>query len=199
MTRLIVCRHGATEWNRLGRYQGQSDVPLNDDGVRQAQLLAQELQAEPIDAVFASTLERAWKTAEAIAELHNLSVHRDARLKEVDEGDWEGLTLSEITAKYPDQLAVWVRGSAESRPTNGESISEMRARLSAALTDIHEACPEGLVVVVTHKVALNVIRSIVTGEPTESTLLNIPANASVWRCDFAGECLPASTLGAAAS
>jgi 2,3-bisphosphoglycerate-dependent phosphoglycerate mutase len=199
MTSLIVCRHGATDWNLLGRYQGQSDVPLNADGIRQADLLAAELRNEPIEAIYASTLERAWKTAEAVAGYHGLAVQRDPRLKEVDEGDWEGLTLSEIVAAYPEQHALWVEGTLTSRPTNGESIAEMRDRLSGVISDITVAWRHSLVVIVTHKVALNVIRSIVTGEPTESTLRNLPANGSLCRWEIATPVTVTGELGALAS
>ena len=72
MTSLLVCRHGATDWNIEGRYQGQSDVPLNEQGCQQADGLADELALTPIDAIYASNLRRAWQTAEATARRHAL-------------------------------------------------------------------------------------------------------------------------------
>ncbi|MFN0071761.1 MAG: histidine phosphatase family protein [Chloroflexota bacterium] len=197
MTSIIVCRHGATDWNLLGRYQGQSDIPLNSDGERQALTLGEELRSELIQAVYASALQRAWRTAETIAGYHGLEVRRDARFNEVDEGAWEGLTLEEIVDHYPEQHADWVKGTLESRPTNGESIGEMRVRISAALAEIVLAWPEGKIVIVAHKVTLNVLRSVVTGEPTETTLRNLPLNGSLYRWEIPASIADGRLEGAA--
>lgn len=184
MTRLILCRHGATEWNLQGRYQGSADVPLNDEGLRQAQMLADELSREPIDAVYASALQRAWRTAEHVAERHDLQVTRDARLNEIDEGKWEGMTLAEIVAAYPTEHALWVERPLQGQPVGGESIAQLCQRTAAAVRDICDTWPEATVVIVSHKVAINTIRSLVTGEDLESAVKQIPLNASVFRCEW---------------
>jgi signal transduction histidine kinase len=96
VTVLLLCRHGRTDWNDLGRYQGQTDVPLNKLGRQQAQALAQLLRSEPIGAVYSSDLSRAADTASEIARFHGLEVRRDARLREINQGRWEGLTVRQI-------------------------------------------------------------------------------------------------------
>ncbi len=192
MTSLLVCRHGATEWNIEGRYQGQSDVPLNDQGVRQAEALADELALMPIDAIYASGLQRALRTAEAIARRHALEVQRDPRFNEVNLGVWEGLTLPEILGAYPKEHAFWMEHPMESRPPGGESIAEVVARVREGLADVAQAWPEGSVVIVTHKVTMNVIQSLTTGEPLEQVLQVFPVNASVIRLELGLPLVPAS-------
>ncbi len=88
MTEIILCRHGQTDWNREGRWQGRTDVPLNERGHQQALELAEALREVPVAAIYSSTLDRAYQTALAIARVHDLRVHRDARLDEIDQGAW---------------------------------------------------------------------------------------------------------------
>jgi len=94
--RLLLVRHGETVWNREGRYQGVIDVPLSPEGERQAAALAVQLRSEPLAAVYSSTLRRAYYTAVPIAAAHGLTVIRDPRLNEINQGQWEGLRPAEI-------------------------------------------------------------------------------------------------------
>jgi broad specificity phosphatase PhoE len=184
MTSLLVCRHGVTNWNIEGRYQGQSDVPLNEQGRQQAESLADELALAPVDAVYASALQRAWRTAEATANRHALKVQRDSGLNEVHLGVWEGLTLAEILADYADQHAFWVDHPLDARPPGGESIAQVVTRVRDVLLEIAGAWPDGSVVLVTHKVTMNVLESVVTGQPLEEVLKVFPVNGSVMRLEL---------------
>jgi broad specificity phosphatase PhoE len=184
MTSLLVCRHGTTDWNIEGRYQGQSDVPLNQQGLQQAEALAEELALNPIDAIYASALQRAWRTAEATARRHNLPIKRDARLNEVNLGIWEGLTRAEIVAAYAEEHTFWVEHPLEARPPGGESIDEVRLRVRNVLLDIGFAWPDGSVMIVTHKVTMNIIESLTTGQPLEEVLQVFPVNGSVIRLEM---------------
>src|SRR5262245_60829378 len=95
--RLVIVRHGESEWNRIGRYQGQSDAPLSDLGLRQAEALAGRLRDEPLDVIFTSALQRAAKTAEAIARYHrNTPLEHTPALLEIHHGDWQGLLADEV-------------------------------------------------------------------------------------------------------
>src|SRR4028118_821913 len=95
--RLILVRHGESEWNRTGRYQGQADAPLSDLGLRQADALANRLQHEHIDAIYTSPLQRARKTAEAIARFHpHVPFVQDEALMEIHHGVWQGLLATEV-------------------------------------------------------------------------------------------------------
>src|SRR3989337_2728452 len=103
--RLILVRHGESEWNRIGRYQGQADAPLSDLGLRQADALANRLRHEQIDAIYTSPLQRARKTAEAIARFHpEIPFTEDPGLHEIHHGEWQGLLAHEVREKYPELL-----------------------------------------------------------------------------------------------
>jgi len=142
VTLLLLARHGETDWNREHRIQGKTDVPLNDEGRAQAAALAEELAAEPLDAVYASDLARARDTARAVAERHDLDVVELPELRERDFGTWEGLTDVEILERFPEaRQRPW--GDAETR-------EQMTERVLAAVHDIaarHAGCR---VLVVTH-------------------------------------------------
>ena len=155
-TRVLLVRHGQSEWNALGRWQGQADPPLTDLGRRQASSAARSLGA--VDAVFASDLERAAETALIIAgELGVGPVVLDADLRERDAGEWSGLTRVEIEERWPgyleapaDEHAGFGPSVAPRRPPSWEPDDSVLARAIAALRRIHDAVGDGDVVVVTH-------------------------------------------------
>ena len=115
MTRLIVWRHGNTDWNAASRVQGQTDVPLNELGREQARAAAPLLAALRPDAIVSSDLRRAADTAAALAALTGLPVRADARLRERHFGQWQGLHLTEVAERFPDR----VRPLAGRRPGSG--------------------------------------------------------------------------------
>jgi phosphoserine phosphatase len=128
--RLIIVRHGESEWNRVGRYQGQQDAPLSDLGARQAEALAGRLQREPLDAIFTSPLARAAKTAEAIARYHpTVPFEHASALLEIGHGDWEGLMADEVIARYDAGLREWRNHPTRAQMPNGESFSNILKRV----------------------------------------------------------------------
>lgn len=147
MTTVFLVRHGATEWNTTKRAQGHADIELNAEGHRQAVQTAQELGHLEIDAVYSSDLKRAVTTAFSIAAAHGLEVQTDERLREIDQGDWEGLTVEEIMARWPE---LWGPSRHYNARPNGESPQEVRERALDALRDVVAAHPDGHVVVVSH-------------------------------------------------
>jgi broad specificity phosphatase PhoE len=183
MAALILCRHGRTDWNDLGRYQGQTDVPLNDLGRKQAEFLAQTLRAESLSAVWSSDLARASETAVAIARLQGLQVRQDARLREIDQGRWEGLTVPQIRERDAVLHDLWESSPLEVTLPGGESIDQVRRRTLAAVCDAIRERPDGLICFVTHKVVQTIVRCELTGEPLERALRRLPANASFERVD----------------
>jgi probable phosphoglycerate mutase len=154
-SRVLLVRHGQSEWNALGRWQGQADPPLSDLGRAQARAAAHSLGA--VDAVYSSDLQRAAETAAIIAEQLGLGpVLLDRDLRERDAGEWSGLTRDEILERYPGYLSedrhtafAPERGKPK-RPPGWEGDAALLPRVLAALQRIHEAVPDGDVLAVTH-------------------------------------------------
>jgi len=154
VTTLILARHGETDWNRDGRFQGHADPPLNQRGREQARALAEQLDQEPLDAIYSSDLRRAYETAEIIGEQKGLEVLVDPELRERDVGPWTGLTLSEVEERFPDQIRLWREGTISA----GESRESLGARVVEAARRIARAHPDGHVLVITHGGAARMLR-----------------------------------------
>lgn len=151
MTTIILVRHGETDWNRDGRWQGQADAPLNERGREQAQALADELAGEDVEVVYASDLSRARETAEILAErFDRRPVRVDPRLREINVGGWSGLTTAEIESRFPGEIARWRAGDPSHAFDGGESYATMGDRVVQALGEIAGRHPDGHVLVVLH-------------------------------------------------
>ena len=152
--RLILWRHGRTEWNVNGRFQGQADIALDEVGLDQAAQAARVLAEFKPAALYSSDLSRAYQTATALAELVDLPIQTDKRLREIHVGSWEGLLGSEIRAQHPDLAERLRRGEDVRRSPTGESPREVAERMAEALGEIAVTAPDGsTVVVVTHGLA----------------------------------------------
>jgi broad specificity phosphatase PhoE len=160
MTELWLIRHGQTDWNLEGRYQGQSDVALNATGLAQAEALAATLDGQRFAALYSSDLQRAYQTAQIIAAKMGLAVQTDARLREINQGEWQGRTLDEIRAAYQESAHAKraLIDPAEARAPGGESVLEVGLRMAQAADDITGACDGACtgspVLVVSHGLAL---------------------------------------------
>jgi len=168
VTRLLLARHGQTAWNAERRYQGQRDVPLDQEGRLQADALARRLSDEPIDAIYASDLQRAWETAEAIAGLHGLAVQPEPRLREIAFGDWEGLTTGEIEEASPGSIVAWRDDPRHSPPPGGECLDQVMGRVGAAVADIAADHQDETVLVVAHGGTLRVLLCLALDLPPEA-------------------------------
>jgi broad specificity phosphatase PhoE len=152
VSRLIVWRHGNTDWNATHRVQGQTDVPLNALGRQQAVDAAELLVKMRPDVIVASDLHRAADTAAALATLTGLTVTYDKRLRERFFGAWQGLTMAEVADRYPQEYARWTAGQEVGGDV--ESLHDLGARVAAALQAAATlAPPGGTVVVATHGAA----------------------------------------------
>ena len=163
---LFLVRHGETEWNRVGRWQGKTDIPLSDVGRQQARALAAELMGRGIADVHASDLRRAMETAQLIAAALGVAEPKvDARLRERGFGCFEGFTREECAERHPD---AWTRYLADRRatPPGGEPQADVAARILAALTDIARApvAADAATLVVSHGGAIRTFIHEVTGE-----------------------------------
>jgi broad specificity phosphatase PhoE len=139
---ILLVRHGQTDWNRDRRVQGWTDVPLNDEGRRQARALAATLDGRPFAAVYSSDLARALETAHIVVAERQLPVTPLEELREKHFGSWEGLTDAEVLSRFPDaHVTGW---------GDGETTDEMAARVVAAVQRISDAHPGDDVLVVTH-------------------------------------------------
>ncbi len=148
MTKFILVRHGQTEWNIEGRFQGQSDVALSEEGIRQAGELALHFPADAVDAVYSSDLIRARRTAEAIAERFNLQVQTRKDLRELNFGDWEGLTYDEIVRGWPDALENFLQHPDILEVPHGETFPQVQERVMSVINEILSE-QEGRTVVLT--------------------------------------------------
>jgi probable phosphoglycerate mutase len=154
MTALLLARHGETEWNREGRWQGWADPPLNETGRSQAYRLAEQLRAVPFDAVYSSDLKRAHETAEIVAAPHGVPVVADPGLREIDVGSWSGLTRAEIDERFP----------GSDRP-DGETREHHLARVLATVERIARAHAGERILIVTHGGTMRALRSHASDQP----------------------------------
>lgn len=154
MTTLILARHGETDWNRNGIWQGHGDPPLNDLGREQAAALAERLAGSGLNALYSSDLRRAADTAEFVSRATGLPVLEREGLREVDVGSWTGLTLAEIAERFPGM-----------EHHDGEPHETFDARVLATLTEIGEAHADERIAVVTHGGFVRSLQRTMLGEP----------------------------------
>jgi 2,3-bisphosphoglycerate-dependent phosphoglycerate mutase len=176
MTRLILIRHGETDWNTEGRWQGQVDVPLNATGRRQAQRMARSLKSAAIMAIYSSDLQRARQTAQVLADSTGLPLHLDSRLREIHQGEWQGLLFSEIQARYTQAYQDRQRDPLNFSPPGGEAVAQVRERVVAAIREIVRQHPDEAVAIVLHGFVLAVLIAHLRGQPFDQVWDLIPGN-----------------------
>lgn len=145
---LLLVRHGETEWNATHRWQGFTGPALNALGVGQAHELVEKLEGTHLDAIYSSDSTRAVQTAEIVADAREMAVRKDQRLREVNFGEWEGLTRDEINDRYAGAFREW-DACKLAAPTGGETDLEMAERVIEALREIAANHPDKCVLVVT--------------------------------------------------
>lgn len=166
--RLILLRHGETDWNREGRYLGQGDVDLNRWGERQVQLAAKRLDGERIEAIYTSDLIRTRRSAEIIAASRGLQVKIDRRLRELNFGAWEGLTYEEISQRFRRELKAWEEDPVHQAPPRGESLAALGRRVSQAWQGIIHKERASTILLVGHGGPFRVLLCKLLGlQPTE--------------------------------
>jgi glucosyl-3-phosphoglycerate phosphatase len=166
----VLWRHGQTTWNVERRFQGQSDVPLNDAGMAQAVAAARRLASLGPVAIFSSDLSRASRTVDELARLTGLPVQFDKDLRERNGGKWEGLNDREIREQYPAEHAAWM-------PPDGESVQAVGERAAAAFERVAEGlAPGSLAVVVSHGAAIGTGLSRLLGLPEQDRVLGALSN-----------------------
>jgi probable phosphoglycerate mutase len=165
--RIVFWRHGRTPWNAERRFQGQTDVPLDETGVAQARDAARALARLHPARIISSDLSRAHATARALADLTGLDVHLDAGLRETYAGAWQGLTRAELEERFGEELALWASGS-DVRPGGGETRVEVADRVVAVVQREIAAMEKGrTLVVATHGGSARAAIGALLGLPPE--------------------------------
>lgn len=188
MIELILIRHGETAWNAVRRLQGHLDVPLNAEGERQAAALGRALQAEPLDAIYASDLQRARQTAQAIADLRGMTVQIEPGLRERCYGGFEGLMYAELNERYPQAYAAWKARELDAPLPAGErkpeTMREFFERATAAITRIASAGGRRKIALVTHggvlECAYHAAHGRMPDRPRDFEILNASINRLEW-------------------
>ena len=157
-TCIVLVRHGETEWNRVERFRGRADVPLNATGLAQAEATGRRLAAEcqPV-AVCSSPLSRAVKTAEAIAKRFALSVQVHSGLADIDYGEWQGLSPEEARQRWPGEVDRWYSQPERAYIPGGETLNDLRARAMATVNELSMRHAGQTVVLVGHTVINRII------------------------------------------
>ena len=182
MTAFWLIRHGQTDWNLLGRWQGQSpDAPgLNGTGRAQVILLVDNIKTVQFDAIYASDLPRSLQTAELLADTLGLTVTPEPRLREINLGEWEGMLSDDIKGKYPNELMERANDPFHTRAPGGESPQDVAERVIEAVDEIAERHPDGEVILVAHGLSLAVVFCHAEGIPMEKVYEHIPENAKAY-------------------
>jgi len=163
--RLLIVRHGETDWNASGRYQGQLDTALNPAGRQQARAVARRLAAEEIHAIYSSDLRRAFDTAAAIAEPHPVDAIPEPRLREVHWGVWQGMTRAQIETQDAERLATWAKDRVNLQAPNGESLAQVADRVQGVLDEIRARHPDETVVLVAHGGVVRLVACLLLDHP----------------------------------
>ena len=183
-TRIIAIRHGETAWNADTRIQGHMDIPLSDVGRRQAALLGQALAGEPVTAIYASDLSRAWETAAYLGRAVDVAVTPESALRERCFGEFEGKTFAEIEVLLPEQSQRWRKRDPEFTPAGGESLLTLRERVVAAAARLAADHPGELIAMVGHGGVMDVLYRAATRldiqAPRTWALGNAAINRLLW-------------------
>jgi broad specificity phosphatase PhoE len=164
--KLHLVRHGETEWNKLGRFQGQIDIPLNSRGLAQAKETAQAIAEDGEIALYSSPLQRTMQVADEISHLANVPVVPVPGVKELNLGELEGVTGEEMRNLWPDVYAAWNQDPGTLAMPKGESLSQLQDRAWQALQELEEAhSGDDVIVLVSHNFAIRTMIHKVLGLP----------------------------------
>jgi broad specificity phosphatase PhoE len=166
--KLILVRHGETQWNKEKRIVGHTEIELNEVGRSQVMQLARVLSGETVSAIYSSPLRRARQTAEEIARVHHLDIRVEDALKEFDAGDMNGMTILEVSERYGDFFDRWMEGTPGLRMPGGESISDLKQRAWPTVERIVQNHRDEAVIVVSHTITILTIVNSALGMSLEN-------------------------------
>lgn len=195
MTRFWFIRHGETDWNVQGRFQGQIDVPLNAAGHAQAARLAARLAATPADVLYASDLQRARQTAEPLARAWSLPARPAPALREQSFGVVEGLTLAAVEQEHPALWRDWLAHQSGFALPGGESLAAVSARVLAGVRAMAAEHAGAEIAVVTHGGVLDVLWRHAQGLPLDGRRSCAIPNTGISRLRWSADTLTLETWG----
>jgi len=163
MTSIYLVRHGQTAWNKEEIFRGRTDIPLDETGLKQAELVGQYFKEVEIHGVFSSSLSRAWQTAEKVAQLHKIKVQPLQGILDMSFGNWEGRPHQEIRESDNKTYRQWVETPHLVRLPGGESLDDVRMRAMAAMEEVIRNHPGKTLVLVTHRVVNKVLICSILG------------------------------------
>ena len=166
-TQIIAIRHGETAWNVDTRIQGQLDIGLNDIGTDQARRVGRALADEPITAIYASDLQRAWQTAQAIADVSGSALHPEPLLRERNFGIFQGKTYSEVEDLWPEECKRWRERLPHWAPQGGESLEDLFQRVRNIASHLAQAHLGEQIVLVAHGGVLDMLYRLATGQSVQ--------------------------------
>ena len=166
-TRFIMIRHGFSTANDIGLFAGFIDVELTETGKQQARLCAEALKNEKIDVIYSSDRQRAYRTAEPIAEALGIETIKCPELREIYGGDWEGMLYNDIETTYAEEYSVWRYDIGNARCTGGESLCELSSRVLTAMREIAMNNDGKTVCITTHATPIRAVCTAAAGLPVE--------------------------------
>ena len=172
-TKVIMVRHGETEWNVLCRFLGSKDLPLNEKGRRQDGYAKAALENEKLDVVYSSPMRRAYETAEIICSDRNIKIQTDDGLREIACGAWEGLNGHEVEEKFPGQIELWGNRPAELRIEGGDTFAEVQERMLDAFWRIVHANRGKTILITAHMICLSLLMIYFDGKEIND-MWNVP-------------------------
>ncbi len=163
MTSIYLVRHGQTAWNKEEIFRGRTDIPLDEVGLKQGELVGEYFKGKEIHGIYSSTLSRAWETARKIAQFHNLKVQPVEGILDMSFGSWEGHPHQEVRENDKETYRQWVEEPHLVKLPGGESLDDVRARAMAALEEGIRKNPGKTLVFVSHRVICKVLICAILG------------------------------------
>ena len=161
--KVILVRHGQTDWNAEDIFRGRIDVKLNRIGIYEAKIIGKKLSNIPVDGIFSSPLSRALETSKLIASFHKIPVQLLDELVDINFGVWEGLSRSEVKSRYPDIFSIWERTPEMVKIPNAETLNDVKERAIQGLNIILSGYYDGTVIVISHGLVNKVLLCAVLG------------------------------------
>jgi broad specificity phosphatase PhoE len=152
MTTILLVRHGETAWNRRRIFRGTRNVPLNENGRAQADLLGERLRSRRIDAAYSSPLGRALETAERALGCGELAIATEPRLIDFDYGDWTGIEEAEVSRRWPELFFAWDASPESVRPPGGDTLGEVADRAFECMEELAASNPSRTIALFAHRV-----------------------------------------------